>query len=143
MQKVSNARANTLYLAKQDVSPQLLKRSFQTTSCSLLLAFALGNGCTVLFVLEALVLMKEVVVEGLAEDAVDLLCQLNLCGLELAQVLSHHGVFEVGVHHGLEDVHVFGVELAHAFVQKTTDFRVANFFFFDHFLDVVFAVCEV
>ena len=69
----------------------MLKRSFQTTSCSLLLAFALGNGCTVLFVLEALVLMKEVVVEGLSEDAVDLLAQVQLRHLQLVKTVRHLG----------------------------------------------------
>lgn len=72
--------------------------------------------------------MKEVLVERLGEDRVDLLCKSELGHLQLAETLSHQSILEVRVHQTFEDDHVFGVELSKALIEKTTHFWVVHFF---------------
>lgn len=95
-----------------------------------------------MFGLEALVLMKEVVVQAGGEDRVDFLSQVYLCHLKFGQTVGNHGVLEVGAHQLLKKLHVFGRELPHALVDQSSHFWVTDLFFLKHCLNVILDVAK-
>ena len=78
-----------------------------------------------MFRLEALVLLKEVGVEGLREDLVDPLTQSDLRRLQLPKAVGQVRAFKVCRDKLLENLHVLRVKLSHAFVEQSADFGVA------------------
>lgn len=90
--------------------------------------------------LESLVLMKDVVVEGLGEDTIDLLSQVDLGQLQLGQVVGHHCVLEVGLNHLLEQDHVTVAELSQTLVEKNTNIRIPSLLIVNNRLNVIFAL---
>ena len=96
-----------------------------------------------MFVLEFLVLLKEVFVQRLGKHIIYLSCQLNLSHLKLNQVVLDHRVLEVGVHHLLQESHVLSRELAQALIESPSDLRVSLDFPTLHVVDVIFAVIQI
>jgi hypothetical protein len=117
-----------------------------TSFYSLFAALRLHAGTrafNVLFGLEFLILLLKVFVERLGEYQVYFLSQIDLSHLELAQVVRHHSVSEVGVYHLLQEDHVFAGELAEALVESPANLWVTPISAIDHLLDVVFAIVKV
>jgi len=79
-----------------------------------------------LFGLEFLVDSQYVLVEGLREQEVDLLGQVDLGHLQLGEVVRHHTVLVVRDHHLLQDGQVLASELTEALVDFTPNSRVVS-----------------
>ena len=60
----------------------------------------------VLLILEFLVLVLNVLVQGLDEQVVDLLRKINLGHLQLGKIIRHHCIVEVRQHHRLKQLHI-------------------------------------
>jgi len=87
--------------------------------------------------------MNEVLVEGLGEDRVDLFSKMDLSHLQLGQVVGHHCILEVGVHHFFKKTHVFAIKLTHALVNQSAYLGVTCLFVINDILDIVFTVSQI
>ena len=86
--------------------------------------------------------MKDVVIKWLRENAIDLLCQVDLSKLQLWQVVCHHGVLEISLHHLFQEDHIATAELTKALVQENSNLRVTSLFVINHRLNIIFAFTQ-
>lgn len=109
---------------------------------SLFLSFDFGHGL-ILFVLETLVLLEEVVIEGFGENTVYLFSQVDLSHLEFAETVSHHCITQVLINHLFKQAHVFLTELAQTLVDKSAYLWISLLVFINDTLNVILAVLQI
>ena len=84
--------------------------------------------------------MKDVFVERQGEDVVNLLCQVDLRHLQFGQIICHHCVLEVGVHHLFKKEHILARELTQGLVEQVADLWVGILITIDDALNIGLAI---
>lgn len=95
-----------------------------------------------MFGLEFLVDCENVLVQGLREQVVDFLGQVDLSHLELGEVVGHDCVFVVGDNHLLKDCQVLARELPKALVYFPSDVWIVLLLSIDDLLNVVITLVK-
>ena len=97
----------------------------------------------VLFALEFLVYVENVLVQRLREQVVNLLCQVDLSHLQFREVVCHDSVLVIAINHLLQDGHVFARELTQAIVDGPSNSWVSHLLAVNDVLDEVVALIQI
>jgi len=124
--------------------PQLTIKVISECENLLVSLFSFTAHCSlVMFVLEKLVLMKEVIVERFCENPVYFFSQVNLGHLKLVQRVGGSSILVVLVNHRSQQVQVRARELTETLVDESADLWVRLLVLIDHILNKVLTIFEV